>query len=259
MRKRAKRSNNKNAELEHLSLALTLNGRAMEDGPKRKHWSAHDIKHITPLTATQEDMFHSWFNGYNICAHGSAGTGKTFLALYLAMHSLLDRREQNRIIIVRSAVATRDVGFLPGTLEEKTALYELPYHDIMWELIGRASTYQDMKDANIIEFMTTSFIRGLTWDNAIVIMDEAQNMTFHELDSVMTRLGENSRIIVTGDIRQTDLDGKKNGASCGMGNFVKVVEGMKEFSTLHFTVNDIVRSSIVKSWIMASEAILQSH
>ena len=255
MAKRAKRSNNRNAELEHLSLALTLNGKAMEEGPRRKHWTGHDIKHIKPLTSTQEEMFHAWFNGFNLCAHGSAGTGKTFLALYLALQSVLERHDQNRIIIVRSAVATRDVGFLPGTLEEKTALYELPYHDIMWELVGKASTYQDMKDAHVIEFMTTSFIRGLTWDNAVIVVDEGQNMTFHEIDSIMTRMGQNSRIIVTGDVRQTDLDGRKNTPTCGMGHFLKVVNNMKEFSTLQFNVNDIVRSDLVKSWIMASEAV----
>ena len=255
MAKRAKRSNNRNAELEHLSLALTLNGKAMEEGPKRKHWTGHDIKPIKPLTSTQEEMFHAWFNGFNLCAHGSAGTGKTFLALFLALHSVLERRDQNRIIVVRSAVATRDIGFLPGTLEEKTALYELPYHDIMWELVGKASTYQDMKDAGVIEFMTTSFVRGLTWDNAVIIVDEGQNMTFHEIDSIMTRMGQNSRIIVTGDVRQTDLDGRKGTPVCGMGQFLKVVNNMREFSTLQFTVNDIVRSDLVKSWIMASEAV----
>lgn len=255
MGKRAKRSNSKATELEHLSLALTLNGKAMEEGPRRKHWTGHDIKTIKPLTSTQEEMFHAWFNGFNLCAHGSAGTGKTFLALYLALQAVLERHEQNRIIIVRSAVATRDIGFLPGTLEEKTALYELPYHDIMWELVGKASTYQDMKDVGVIEFMTTSFVRGLTWDNAVVVVDEGQNMTFHEIDSIMTRLGQNSRIIVTGDVRQTDLEGKKNGSSCGMGHFLNVVKNMKEFSSVQFTVNDIVRSDLVKSWIMASEAM----
>jgi phosphate starvation-inducible protein PhoH len=197
-------------------------------------------------------MFHAWFNGLNICTHGSAGTGKTFLAMYLAFSSVIDRRDQNRIIIVRSAVPTREIGFLPGTLEEKSALYELPYVDICHELIGRASTYENMKDAGVIEFMTTSFIRGLTWDNAVVVVDEAQNMTFHEIDSIMTRLGHNTRIIVNGDIKQTDLEGKKNGV-CGMGQFMNIIKNMKEFTTVQYTVHDIVRSDLVKSWIKASE------
>ena len=239
------------AEIETLSLALVKNGKAMEEGNKRKNWSKHDIKQIQPLTPAQEDMFHGWYNDKHICAHGSAGTGKTFLALYLAIDEILQKR-QNKIIVVRSAVPTREVGYLPGTLEEKTALYELPYHDIMWELVGRSSTYQDMKDAGLIEFMTTSFIRGLTWDNAIIVVDEGENMTFHEIDSIMTRIGENSRIIFTGDIRQTDLDGKKNGTS-GMQEALKVFDRMEEFESIEFNKYDIVRSDFVKSWIIASE------
>jgi phosphate starvation-inducible protein PhoH len=239
------------AEIETLSLALVQNGRAMEEGNKRKHWSSHDIKAIQPLTPTQDDMFHAWYNDKHICAHGSAGTGKTFLALYLAINEIIGKH-QKKIIIVRSAVATRDVGFLPGTLEEKTALYELPYHDIMWELVGRASTYQDMKDAGLIEFMTTSFIRGLTWDNAIIIVDEGENMTLHEIDSIMTRVGENSRVMFTGDMKQTDLDGKKNGTS-GMQDALKIFDRMKTFELLQFSKHDIVRSDFVKSWIIASE------
>lgn len=248
-----KRQNRHKAELETLSLALVHNGKAMEEGNKRKNWSKHDIKKVQPLTPTQDDMFHAWYNHKHICAHGSAGTGKTFLALYLAINEIIEKR-QHRIIIVRSAVPTREIGYLPGTLEEKTAQYELPYHDIMWELVGRHSTYQDMKDAGLIEFMSTSFIRGLTWDNAIIVVDEGENMTMHEIDSIMTRVGENSRIVFTGDIKQTDLDGKKNGVS-GMALALKVFNNMKEFETIAFTKDDIVRSEFVKAWIVASEDI----
>jgi len=248
---RKKHRNGRQAELETISLALVQNGRAMEEGSKRKHWSKHDVKAVKPLTPTQEDMFHAWYDDKHICAHGSAGTGKTFLALYLAIHEILGKH-QNKIIIVRSAVPTREVGYLPGTLEEKTALYELPYHDIMYELIGRNSTYHDMKEAGLIEFMTTSFIRGLTWDNAIVIVDEGENMTFHEIDSIMTRIGKNTRIIFTGDIKQSDLDGKKNGVS-GMRHALNVFDRMTEFESVQFTKHDIVRSQFVKSWIVASE------
>lgn len=248
-----KRRNGRQAEIETLSLALVQNGRAMEEGNKKKHWTKHDIKTIQPLTPMQENMFHAWYNNKHICAHGSAGTGKTFLSLYLAINEILEKK-QNRIIIVRSAVPTREIGFLPGTVGEKTAQYEIPYHDIMWELVGRKSTYQAMKDAGLIEFMITSFIRGLTWDNAIVIVDESQNMSFHEIDSVMTRIGKNSRIIFTGDIKQSDLDGKKNGIS-GMRDALKVFNNMKEFESIEFTKYDIVRSDFVKSWITASEKI----
>jgi len=246
-----KRRNGRQARIEELTTALMYNGKAQEEGPKKKTWNVHDLKTVKPLTPAQEDLFHAWYNDQNVVAHGSAGTGKTFLALYLALSEVLSQ-EQHRIIIVRSAVPTRDIGFLPGTLEEKASQYELPYHDILWELVGRGSTYQDMKEAGIIEFMTTSFIRGLTWDNAIIIVDEGENMTFHEIDSIMTRVGENTRVIFTGDLKQTDLDGKKGGIS-GMAEAIRVFERMEQFESIPFTKHDIVRSHFVKSWIIASE------
>jgi len=232
-------------------LSMELNLQTMEQGPKRKNWSIHDLKAIHPLNPRQEDMFHAWYEDKNICAHGSAGTGKTFLATYLALQDLLEKRQQ-QIIIVRSAVPTREIGHLPGSIEEKLAAYERPYHDIFWELIGRASTYQDMKDAGLVQFMSTSFIRGLTWDNAIVVVDEGENMTFHEIYSIMTRLGENSRVIFTGDLVQTDLDKRKNDVS-GMSHFLEVIKNMSCFDDVKFTQHDIVRSGFVKSWIIAAE------
>ena len=233
---------------------MELNIHAMNEGPRKKHWSIHDLKAVQPLTSLQEDMFHAWYNDFNICAHGSAGTGKTFLALYLALTDVLEQNAQ-RIIIVRSAVPTREVGHLPGTLEEKVAAYEVPYRDILHELVGRASTYDNMKDAGLIEFMPTSFIRGLTWDNAIVVVDEGENMTFHEIYSIMTRLGDNSRVIFTGDLVQTDLDKKRNDVS-GMAHFMDVIKNMSCFTSVKFTKHDIVRSGFVKSWIIATEETL---
>lgn len=254
-KKRSYKRARRNEDIEFLKEALNANGHAIEEGPKKKTWSIKDLKSIKPKTAAQEEMFQAWFSGKHVCASGSAGTGKTFLAFYLALNEYLQQRTR-RIIIVRSAVTTRDLGFLPGTLEEKTAQYELPYHDIAWELIGRASTYQDMKDAGIIEFMTTSFVRGLTWDNAIVIVEEAQNMTFHEINSIMTRIGENTRIIVTGDTKQTDLnEGKKHLGLEGMSQAIRVFDNMDSFASVHFTKHDIVRSEFVKSWIVACEHI----
>lgn len=243
----------RNEEMEFLKEALYANGHAVEEGPKKKTWSSKDLKNIKPKTDAQQEMFQLWFSGKHVCASGSAGTGKTFLALYLALNELFTQRCR-RIIIVRSTVATRDIGFLPGTLEEKTLQYELPYHDICCELLGRKNTYQDMKDAGMIEFMTTSFVRGLTWDNAIVIIDEGQNMTFHEINSVMTRIGENSRIILTGDTKQTDLsEGKKHLGLEGMSQALRVFDNMESFASVHFTKYDIVRSEFVKSWIIACE------
>lgn len=244
------------AEKKRMMEGLINNGRAIDEGPqKRKTWSEHDLKTIKPLKPAQEEMFHSWFNGKNICAFGSAGTGKTFLACYLALNELF-LQKISRIIIVRSAVPTREIGYLPGTLEEKTASYELPYHDIMWELIGRPSTYQDMKEAGIIEFLTTSFIRGLTWDNAVIIVDEGQNLTFHEINSIMTRVGNNSKIIFTGDTKQSDLDGKKLGFE-GMTQALKVFQNLSTFSCIQFTPQDIVRSDFVKQWIIACEKYIR--
>lgn len=251
--KKSYKRRSKKSEVDYLKDALYANGQAIQEGPKRKSWSTKDLKYIRPKTDAQEEMFQAWYAGKHLCASGSAGTGKTFLALYLALTELFEQRTQ-RIIIVRSAVATREVGFLPGTLEEKQAMYELPYHDICAELVGRSSTYRDMKEQGVVEFMTTSFVRGLTWDNAIVIVDEGQNMTFHEINSIMTRIGENTRIILTGDTKQTDLDGRKLGIE-GMTQALRVFSSMESFASVHFTKYDIVRSEFVKSWIVAVEHI----
>lgn len=252
-----KRQSSKRQDLTNANIALVQNGKAMEEGRKIKNWTTHDIKAIRPLTPAQEDVFHSWYNNEHICLHGSAGTGKTFLGLYLALTEVL-QKNQNKIIIVRSAVTTREVGFLPGTLEEKTAQYEIPYQDILADLIGKYSSYGDMKEAHIIEFMTTSFIRGLTWDNAVILVDEGENMTFHEINSIMTRLGKNSRIIFAGDILQTDLDGRKHGVS-GMADALNVFKSIDDFACVEFTKDDIVRSDFVRDWIIATEENLKSR
>jgi len=232
---------------------ISNNQAAMLDGPQRKKWTKHDIRAIQPLTDNQKEMFKLHNLGYQICASGSAGTGKTFLALYLAMCDILDgNTSYYHLRIVRSAVATRELGFMPGSLEDKTRFYELPYIDIMSELFGRASTYDDMKETGLVRFTTTSYIRGLTWDNTIIVIDEGQNMTWHEINSVMTRVGTNSKVIFTGDIVQTDLDKKSNDKS-GMKRFLRTIETMPEFASVKFTTDDIVRSEFVKSWIIATE------
>lgn len=248
-----RKSNNKNNTITELSDALILNGQAMREGPRQKKWSKHDLKAVKPLTPTQEAMFHDFIVGKNIVAHGTAGTGKSFIALYLAFNELFRESKPRRVIIVRSAVATRDIGFMPGTLEEKTAVYERPYVDMLGLLFGRYSTYQDMKDLGVVEFQTTSFLRGLTWDDAIIVVDECQNMTFHEINSIMTRLGMNSRIIFTGDAIQSDLN--KRTDKPGIDRLIKVTETMEQFSVIKFTRYDIVRSDIVRAWIEACEDI----
>ncbi len=229
------------------------NAMAQQEGPTRKTWSIHDLKTVKPLTPNQEIVFHDFFSGDNVCIHGSAGTGKTFCAAYLALAEMLDKDSPiDKIVIVRSAVPARDIGFLPGTLEEKIAVYEQPYIDIFSELLGRPASYQNMKAARKVEFYTTSYLRGLTWDDTIVIVDEAQNMTMTEIDSIMTRLGCNTRIILCGDTKyQQDLRRENT----GIHQLVKVAERMAGFSVVEFTVEDIVRSNLVKQWIMARESV----
>ncbi len=243
-------------EVESLERLVYANARAAEEGPQqRKKWTIHDLRDIKPLTNNQEEMFHSFFQGNNLCASGSAGTGKTFLALYLAFNEILSTDDgPKRVIIVRSAVPTRDMGFMPGDLDEKMSFYEVPYRDILAELFGRKATYDDMKVAGKVQFMPTSYIRGLTWDDAVVVIDEGENMTFHEINSVMTRIGNNSRVIFTGDMVQTDLR-KSGNDSSGMQKFLRVLEHMSEFDCVHFTKHDIVRSAFVKSWIIAAEEV----
>lgn len=229
---------------------------AQHEGPqRRKKWSKHDIKTIKPLTNNQKNMFMQYFQGDHLCAYGSAGTGKSFLACYLGINDVVDpQRDQSKMIIVRSAVQSRDVGFMPGSLEEKNMYYEMPYRDIFAELFGRAATYDDMKAAGIVTFMTTSFIRGVTWDDSVIVIDEAQNMTWQELHTVLTRVGRNSRVVICGDIRQNDLLKNSRDVS-GMGRFLRTIPHVKGFSTIEFTRDDIVRSEFVKNWIIATEIV----
>lgn len=248
---RKRRNGRSNAQIVHLTEALVENGKAMIDGPRRKTWTRHDLKHTSPLTPAQTEMFHDFFDGKHICAHGSAGTGKSFVAVYLALNELLRSQDIDKIIIVRSAVPTRDMGFMPGTIEEKEAFYELPYAEMFAALMGRHNTYDEMKAAGVVKFCTTSYVRGVTWDNAVVIVDEVQNLTWHEINSVVTRLGLSSRLIAIGDLPQTDL--RKKHETTGISQFLTVAGSMPDFSVIHFTHHDIVRSDFVKSWIIAAE------
>jgi phosphate starvation-inducible PhoH-like protein len=247
--------NPKKARLRELNNALLENGAAIADGPRRKTWSIHDLKSIRPLTQSQRDMFSAYLGDYNICGYGSAGTGKTFIALYLALSDVLsDRTETDKIIIVRSIASVREPGHLPGTLEEKIAPHEAAYKSILHELIGKSSTYEDMKDAGMIQFVSTSFLRGLTWNNAIVVVDECQNMGFEEYNTIMTRVGKNTRVIAVGDTKQDDLIRNSRDVS-GFSKAMKVMELMDEFSLINFLPQDIVRSGFCKSWILSCEEV----
>ena len=199
------------------------------------------LQEIEPLTKNQLAAFES---NNNLVMHGLAGTGKTFISSYLAYDDI-EKGYADTLIIIRSAVPTRDIGFLPGSEKEKSAVYEEPYKDVATHLFDRGDAYEIMKQKNIVQFMTTSFIRGITLRNAVIIVDECQNMSFHELDSIITRVGENCRIMFCGDFRQSDL--KRN----ELLSWLKVLERMEEFDFIEFGVDDIVRSEFVKKYIIA--------
>ena len=210
------------------------------------------LQDITPMTANQRLAFAHYDNGDNILLHGVAGTGKTFLSMYLALEEIMQRDSiREKVVIVRSVVPTRDMGFLPGKEQEKTAVYEQPYKAICSEIANRGDAYDLFKAKGIIEFISTSYIRGTTLDNAIVIVDECQNMTFHELDSIITRVGVNTKILFCGDFRQTDLT--KPYDQSGIREFMKILDNMHYFEKVEFDFEDIVRSSLVKDYIIAKE------
>ena len=198
------------------------------------------LKEIEPLTKSQVAVFDSY---KHLMLHGCAGTGKTFISLYLALDDL-QKEEYSRIVLVRSAVPTREMGFLPGTEDEKSKVYEAPYVSIMQELFSRGDNpYGQLKQKGVINFLTTSYIRGTTFNDSVIIVDECQNMTFHELDSIITRVGKNCRIIFCGDFFQSDL---KNS---GLKDFIKIINGMYEFDFVEFGIPDIVRSDFVRSYL----------
>jgi len=207
------------------------------------------LKAIEPLTKHQKESFEAYEAGKNLMLHGIAGTGKSFISLYLSLNQILtDNTQYKKIIIVRSVVPTRDMGFLPGNSKEKAKVYEAPYYAICTELFGRGDSYEYLKQRDLIEFISTSFIRGITLNNCIIIVDEIANMTLHELDSVITRVGKNCKIIFSGDFRQSDFtkDHERN----GLPQFMRIVERMKSFTFVDFDENDIVRSSMVKDYII---------
>ena len=209
-----------------------------------------NLKHIEPLTVNQDRMFESYLSGKNLLLHGVAGTGKTFISLYLALRDIIENYDdKTKVVIVRSIVPTRDMGFLPGSQKEKSKVYEAPYYAICNELFGRGDAYDVVKSKNQVEFISTSFIRGTTLTDSIVIVDECQNLTFHELDSIITRLGHNCRLIFCGDFRQTDL--WRESEKQGLMNFMKVLSKMSSFDCIEFEKEDIVRSALVKEYILS--------
>jgi predicted ribonuclease YlaK len=234
----------------------STNGLSAKQLKRKKPINQDLLIPIEPLTDNQKSFFESYADDKQIVAYGCAGTGKTFIALYNALKDVLNEiTPYEQIYIVRSLVATREIGFLPGDHDDKAALYQIPYKNMvkyMFQLPTETDfemLYGNLKQQETIKFWSTSFLRGTTLDNSIIIVDEFQNMNFHELDSIITRVGENSRIVFCGDGRQSDLikDKERNGIS----DFMDVLRKMPSFDIIEFDINDIVRSGLVKEYLVA--------
>ena len=223
---------------------------------RKKPINGDMLRDIEPLTENQQKLFESYANNKNIIAYGAAGTGKTFITLFNALNDVLDTSTPyEKIYIVRSLVSTREIGFLPGDHEDKSFLYQIPYKNMvkyMFELPSAADfemLYGNLKAQETISFWSTSFIRGTTFDRAIILVDEFQNLNFHELDSIMTRVGENTKIMFCGDATQSDLI--KQNERNGIIDFMRVLRLMSSVDIIEFGVEDIVRSGLVKEFILA--------
>ena len=232
------------------------NGMSRKQMKRKKPIDSSYMTEIKPLTDNQKVAFEHHGLGKNLLLHGAAGTGKTFITLYLALQQVLDENSPyDKIYIVRSLVPTREIGFLPGDHEDKSALYQIPYKNMVRYMFSMPDDnsfdmlYDNLRAQETISFWSTSFIRGVTLDNSIVIVDEFSNLNFHELDSMITRIGEDSKIMFCGDITQTDLtrENDKNGIS----DFIKILQNMEDFSCIEFGIDDIVRSGLVKSYLIA--------
>jgi phosphate starvation-inducible PhoH-like protein len=213
---------------------------------------------IDPITSNQKKVFVAFKKGNHLCLSGAAGSGKTFIAIYLALEEVLKGESpRDKLVIVRSAVPTRDMGFLPGDRLEKESTYLTPYISICSELTGDSQAWNKLVAKGTIQFLTTSFVRGITLRNSCVLIDEMQNLTFHELDSIITRLGEDCRFIMCGDYYQTDLE-RKNDRN-GILDFIKITDQMKYFTHVQFGWEDIVRSGLVRDYIMTKEMLQKEY
>ena len=222
---------------------------------KNKDISSSNLIKVKPITEGQKSVFETWKQGKNQFLFGCAGTGKTFISLYLAMQDVLNlQTKYEKVILVRSLIPTREIGFLPGDEEDKAALYQVPYQNMvqfMFEMPNEQAfngLYDKLKAQGTLFFLSTSFLRGLTFDNTIIIVDECQNLNFHELDTIITRVGQNSKIVFCGDFDQTDL--QKTNEKNGLHDFLRILEEMEEFNCTEFTIGDIVRSGFVRSYLI---------
>ena len=228
---------------------------------KRLPISADLMVKVEPLTENQEKIFKAWDEGKHLFVYGCAGTGKTFTALYKALYDCLKPTPAyERVYLVRSLVATREIGFLPGDHEDKSSLYQIPYKNMVKYMFELGSDndfemlYGQLKQQESIKFWSTSFLRGVTLDNSVIIIDEMQNLNFHELDSIITRVGENSRIVFCGDAMQSDLikDRERN----GIHDFMRILERMPDdFEMVEMGINDICRSGLVRNYLIAKNHV----
>ena len=237
-------------------LTPDINGMSAKQKKRRKPINSDMLVNIEPLTPAQEKVFEHWNNDKNLFMYGAAGTGKTFVALYLALKEVLKEDSPfDKVYLVRSLVATREIGFLPGDHEDKSSLYQIPYKNMvkyMFEMPDDNSfemLYGNLKAQETVSFWSTSFLRGTTLDRAIVIVDECQNLNFHELDSIITRVGEDTKIIFCGDVQQSDL--VKANEKNGVLDFMSIIRIMDEFGMVEFGVEDIVRSGLIRSYLIS--------
>jgi predicted ribonuclease YlaK len=223
---------------------------------RKKPISGDYLVDVEPLTENQRKLFEAYKEGKHLVAYGAAGTGKTFITLYNALKDVFDETTPyEQIYVVRSLVATREIGFLPGDHDDKSALYQIPYKNMVKYMFQMPSDadfemlYGNLKSQETVKFWSTSFIRGTTLDNSIIIVDEFSNLNFHELDSIITRVGENSRICFCGDAEQSDL--VKSNERNGIVDFMSVLRKMSSFEIIEFGIEDIVRSGLVKEYLTA--------
>tara|TARA_Y100000817_G_scaffold109171_1_gene85418 strand:+ start:170 stop:886 length:717 start_codon:yes stop_codon:yes gene_type:complete len=222
---------------------------------KQKEITYNQLNQIKPVTDSQKLVFDTWKQGQNQFLFGCAGTGKTFVSLYLGLSEVLrNETPYDKVIMVRSLIPTREIGFLPGDEEDKAALYQVPYSNMMQFMFEQPNEqafetlYNRIKAQGSYYFLSTSFLRGLTFDNSIIIVDECQNLNFHELDTIITRVGQDSKIIFCGDFSQSDLT--KTNERNGLMDFLQILQEMDEFNCIEFNIGDIVRSGFVRNYLI---------
>lgn len=203
----------------------------------------------SPLTEKQKRIIRS--DAEHLVIKGPAGTAKTYSALARGLLSL-SREEVERIIIIRSPVEIRQIGLLPGDVDEKVEQYAAPYIDLLTSLSPKHN-YKSLVQKKLLEFMPTTFLRGRTFDNCFIIADEFQNLSAHEFETIITRVGVGTQLVIVGDdTGQSDLSSREAGE---FREVLDVTARMPEFETHTFDVEDILRSGLVRSYYEARDHV----